>query len=343
MDVRTLAGLCRMTTELASDAPFAARIQAATDAAREALGADHGSVRVCEANARLRPIARSGVGRDLPADEFREGQGLIGWAVKTGQAVRVADTMGDARFAQPKNASFPIRSLISIPLMASDRVLGVFSVSTAKPGTFDVSHELAATAMGHCIGQSLQIAELQRQATTDGLTQALNRSQLIPTLHTEINRARRERKPLSVLLMDLDHFKLVNDRYGHAVGDAVLSAFADAVRGSVRNLDVLIRRGGEEFELVMPATDRVGGLEVANRIRQRLSGAPLQIADDVQIHQTVSIGLAVWDGTEDAERLDHRADLAMYAAKAAGRDRVVADPPATREATWKLPPMAHPR
>ena len=311
-----------MTTELASDAPFSSRIQTATDLAVEALGGDHGSVRVCQPDATLTPIARSGIGSEAPAAVFHKGEGLIGWAAKTGQAVRVMDTLDDARFSRPPSASFPVRSLISIPLMAAQRVLGVFSVSTAEPGAFDVSHELAATAMGHCFGQSLQIAELQRQATTDAMTRALNRSQLLPTLRTEINRARREYKPLSVLLMDLDHFKAVNDRYGHAIGDAALCAFADTVRSSVRSLDVLIRRGGEEFELVMPATDRSGGLEVAERIRRQLAETPVRFGDDVELHQTVSIGLATWDGTEDAQSLDHRADLAMYAAKAAGRNRV---------------------
>jgi diguanylate cyclase (GGDEF)-like protein len=311
-----------MTTELAGDGPIVERIQAAADIAVEALGGDHGSVRVCEPNADLTPIARSGVGCDGPAAVFRKGQGLMGWAVKTGQTVRVADTLDDDRFARPIHSTFPVRSLISIPLMAAERVLGVFSVSTADPGTFDVSHELAAVAMGHCIGQALRIAELERQATTDAMTRALNRSQLLPRLRSEINRARRDGKPLSVLLMDLDEFKTVNDRFGHAVGDAVLCAFADIVRSSVRSFDILIRRGGEEFELVMPATGREEGFKVAERVRQSLCARPLRFADDIRVDQTVSIGLATWDGNEDARDLDHRADLAMYAAKGAGRNRV---------------------
>ncbi len=322
VQVGGLAGICRMTTELVGDAPFAQRIQAATDIAVEALGADHGSVRVCEANAELTPIARSGVGKDGPAASFRKGQGLMGWAVTTGQAVRVVDTRHDHRFVQPETG-FSVRSLISVPLMVAQRVLGLFSVSTALPGAFDVSHELAATAMGHCLGQSLQITELKRQATTDAMTRALNRSQLLPTLSSEINRSRRDGKPLSVLLMDLDHFKSVNDRYGHAVGDAALAAFADIVRSSVRSFDLLIRRGGEEFELVMPGTNAEDGRTVAERIRQRLCAEPLRFANEVALRQTVSIGLATWDGAEDAERLDRRADLAMYAAKAGGRNRVM--------------------
>ncbi len=339
--VRALAGLCRMTSELASDAQFATRVQSATDLAVGALGADHGSVRVCEPNASLTPIARSGVGSDTPPTPFRKGQGLLGWAVKTGQAVRVADACADARFTAPKGTGFPVRSLISIPLMAGKRALGVFSVSKAEPGAFDVSHELAATAMGHCIGQALQIAELQRQATTDAMTGALNRGRLLPTLGAEMNRSRRDGKPLSVLLMDLDHFKSVNDRFGHAIGDAMLAAFAETVRNAVRDFDILIRRGGEEFELVMPATDRAGGLEVAERIRKRLANTPLRFGEEIQLQQTVSIGLATWDGTEDAQRLDHRADLAMYAAKSGGRNRVAVAPSPAHEPSHVLPRLVY--
>lgn len=335
MHARALAGICRMTTELVADGPIVQRIQAAMDIAVDSLGADHGSVRVCEANAELTPIARSGIGSDGPAAVFKKGQGLMGWAVKTGQAVRVSDTLDDDRFAPSTRGAFAVRSLISIPLMAAERVLGVLSVSTADPGAFDLSHELAAVAMGHCMSQSLRIAELERQATTDAMTRALNRSQLLPTLRSEINRARRDSQPLSVLLMDLDRFKTVNDRFGHAVGDAVLCAFSDIVRSSVRSFDILIRRGGEEFELVMPATARAEGLKVAQRVRQSLSARPLRFADNVRVEQTVSIGLATWDGAETARELDHRADLAMYAAKRGGRNRVEiapADAPEARAA-----------
>ncbi|MCR9165163.1 MAG: diguanylate cyclase [Nannocystaceae bacterium] len=336
MHDRALAALCRVTSELASDAELDTRVQAATDLAVEALGADHGSVRVCRANASLTPIARSGVGAGTPPTPLRKGQGLLGWAVKTGQAVRVADAPTDARFEAPEPSSFAIRSLISIPLMADSRALGVFSVSKAEPGAFDVSHELAATALGHCIGASLQIAELKRQATTDSMTGALNRAGLLPTLHAQMNRARRDGTPLSVLLMDLDHFKTVNDRFGHAIGDAMLSTFAQTVRDTVRDFDILIRRGGEEFELVMPTTSASGGLEVAERIRDRLARAPLWFGKTVQLQQTVSIGVATWDGTEDARSLDHRADLAMYMAKGEGRNRVCLAPSPAKTPTPRL-------
>jgi diguanylate cyclase (GGDEF)-like protein len=323
---RTLAGLCRITERLARPGSVPERVQDALEITLELLGADHGSVRVCEPPGMLTPIARAGVGTQTPASVYRDGEGLLGWAVKTARVVRVADTLEDARFAHGESTGYAVRSLVSIPLMVGKRVLGVLSVSSATPGVFDVSHELLAITIGQGIAQAIRIAELERQATTDAMTRAFNRSQLLPTLQAEINRARRQGSALSVLLMDLDHFKSVNDRFGHAVGDAVLCSFADIVRASVRSFDVLIRRGGEEFELVMPSTGLADGLTVAERIRTRLASEPLRFGDGIELHQTVSIGLATWDGHEGAASVDHRADLAMYAAKRSGRNRVLVAP-----------------
>jgi diguanylate cyclase (GGDEF)-like protein len=149
---------------------------------------------------------------------------------------------------------------------------------------------------------------------------------LLPRLREEMGRAARQVEPLSILLIDLDHFKRVNDRHGHAVGDALLRAFADIVREHVRNIDVLVRRGGEEFVLIMPNTDEAAADLVAERLRARLCELPLQVREGLEIQQTISVGVATWDGIETPEALDERADLAMYVAKQDGRNRVVQAP-----------------
>ncbi len=316
--------LVRVATELGRPRTLEANLQAVADVSLSLLEADHASIRVCDASARLRSLARSGVGSTGPAPEFRKGQGLMGWAVQEGRPVRVSDSPADERFAPTPNRGYDVRSVMSIPLCVGDRVLGALSVSAAKKAAFTSEHEQAGLLIAHCVGQALRCAELERLATTDALTRAYNRSHLLPCLSTEMNRARRESKPLSVLLMDLDHFKAVNDRYGHAVGDQVLCRFAEVVRGCVRSFDVLVRRGGEEFELIMPGTTTVEGWRVAERIRSKLARDPLSVRADLQVPQTVSVGLATWDGHETAEALDQRADLAMYEAKRKGRDRTVA-------------------
>lgn len=218
---------------------------------------------------------------------------------------------------------FPVRSVMCIPLRLGERTLGVFSVSAARPQAFTEEHEALGRIVAQYLALSVRTSELEQMATTDGLTHALNRSQLIPCLEAEMNRSAREQRPLSVLLMDLDNFKHVNDHFGHAVGDAVLSVFTDVVRRCVRSFDSLVRRGGEEFELVMPSTSSVDARLVAERIRIHLSSEPLRVGRDLTIPQTVSIGLVTWDGRESPDALDRRADAALYAAKRGGRDRVV--------------------
>lgn len=330
---QALAGLASVAEELSAGRPMDVTMQRVTDLAIDTLQADHASVRVCDQSARLRSLARSGLGTSSPAPEFRKGQGLLGWAVQTGKLVRVPDSPADDRFEPTPQRGFPVRSVMSIPLVSGERILGVFSVSAAERDVFSELHEQVGVVMAHCVGQALRGAELSRLATTDALTRAYNRSQLLPVLESEMNRSARERKPLSVLLMDLDEFKLVNDVHGHAVGDAVLSSFAEIVRRCVRSFDRLVRRGGEEFELIMPGTNADEGLRVAERIRERLCSEPIRIRGDLAIAQTVSVGLATWDGGETAASLDQRADRAMYEAKRRGRNRVVRTPVAVGAAS----------
>jgi two-component system cell cycle response regulator len=122
--------------------------------------------------------------------------------------------------------------------------------------------------------------------------------------------------------MDLDHFKRVNDSFGHDVGDQVLRAFAGRVRSATRRADVLVRRGGEEFVLVMPAATAEQAEDIAERVRENVARTPFAIGER-RIAQTVSIGVATWTVRESADALEKRADEAMYRAKELGRDRVV--------------------
>ncbi len=164
--------------------------------------------------------------------------------------------------------------------------------------------------------------ELARQATTDELTGVRNRRSLLETARQEFTRARRYGHPLSVLMLDIDHFKDINDRHGHDVGDRVLRAVADACRGELRDSDVLGRLGGEEFGVVLPNTSREGAMAVAERLRNCIDGLRLGGARGAHIAPKVSIGVACMHGASRIEAVLKRADQALYAAKAAGRNRV---------------------
>ncbi|WP_406672673.1 GGDEF domain-containing protein [Natronospira sp.] len=162
----------------------------------------------------------------------------------------------------------------------------------------------------------LALHEAERRAMIDPLTGVLNRHGLEVRLAEEAGRARRNQLPLSVLMIDVDHLKDINDQMGHGAGDRSLRSLADVLTASVRGSDQVARWGGDEFMVLLPETDLEGGRMVAARIRRLLSKIPAA--------PMVSIGLSEMAGTDSIERMVSRADQAMYRVKKAGRDGVSA-------------------
>jgi two-component system cell cycle response regulator len=163
-------------------------------------------------------------------------------------------------------------------------------------------------------------------AVTDGLTGLHNRRYLERQLAILVNQAAAREKPMSLLVLDIDHFKLINDGYGHAVGDDVLREFSRRIRKAIRGIDVACRMGGEEFVIVMPDTDAALSFLVGERLRQKIAAEPFRIPESEEaIQVTVSIGISSLASTEDTpDALMKRADAALYRAKRAGRNRVAA-------------------
>ena len=171
-------------------------------------------------------------------------------------------------------------------------------------------------------------ARLRHMATTDALTGALNRAQFLALGQREVERVRQHDLGLALLMLDIDHFKSVNDRYGHPAGDAAWCHIVSELRAGIRRIDLLGRLGGEEFAIVLPAIGREAAAAVAERLRAHVASHTLTHAGQ-QIDMTVSIGLAMLsDGDHGMEQLLVRADALLYDAKHAGRDRVVGDSPA---------------
>jgi diguanylate cyclase (GGDEF)-like protein len=162
--------------------------------------------------------------------------------------------------------------------------------------------------------------ELQQSATRDPLTGLLNRAAMEEVISETLKRHALEGLPYTLLLLDIDHFKLVNDVHGHLAGDHALRAVANAVTTSIRKSDIAVRFGGEEIVVYLPGTALDSAAEIAHRIRQHVAEAPLPFSI------TVSVGIAAGDPTRDRpEQTFDRADQALYRAKAGGRDRVVVD------------------
>jgi two-component system, cell cycle response regulator len=164
-------------------------------------------------------------------------------------------------------------------------------------------------------------------AITDALTGLYNRRYMEMHLATLVEQAASRGKPIAVLIVDIDHFKAVNDGYGHDAGDEVLREFALRIRKAMRNIDLASRYGGEEFVLVMPETDVTVATMVAERLRRRIATEPFTIEQGArQLNVTISIGLAALaDGSDNAAAILKRADTALYRAKRDGRNRVVPD------------------
>lgn len=165
--------------------------------------------------------------------------------------------------------------------------------------------------------------ELQALATTDSLTGICNRRRFFETGEQETSLMRRFKDEMALLMMDIDHFKLINDRFGHAAGDEVLRRFTACCQEAIRDVDTLARIGGEEFAIILPKAGREQALEVAERLRQSVATMQICAPDGSDITLTVSIGVAVLASEDDTlTQMLERADKALYAAKEAGRNRV---------------------
>jgi diguanylate cyclase (GGDEF)-like protein/PAS domain S-box-containing protein len=184
---------------------------------------------------------------------------------------------------------------------------------------------------------------LRRSVACDHLTGLANRRALFEASERELERWRRAPRPLSMVLVDADHFKRINDTFGHATGDAVLRHLAEGLSATFRAMDVVARLGGEEFVVLLPGCDEDAATAVAERLCERIAAQPV-VVDGARVHCTVSIGVASMDeDVAGVEELIERADKAMYAAKAAGRNRVERWQAGMRLATRPetLPETAH--
>jgi len=170
--------------------------------------------------------------------------------------------------------------------------------------------------------------ELRRLATTDPLTDLANRRHFLAQVDLELELLQRYAKPAALLMIDLDHFKQVNDAYGHAAGDAVLRHFAAIARRILRKVDLLGRLGGEEFAALLPGTDAEGAQQLAERLRQTVADSQVHTVSGGAIQVTISIGVTLFALTDaNADTVLARADRALYRAKEQGRNRVEIDAP----------------
>jgi len=178
------------------------------------------------------------------------------------------------------------------------------------------------------------MAELRHEARHDALTGLLNRRTVEEAISAQMQLGRRTGETLSLLMLDIDHFKLINDRFGHPVGDLALQHVARTLRLNVREVDHLARVGGEEFLVLMPGASLDTARPVAERLREQLAANPLRL-EGMSVALSVSIGIAQWaDPSEEISRLLVRVDTVLYQAKAQGRNRVIVSDSENTAGAW---------
>lgn len=245
----------------------------------------------------------------------------------SGETLVVPDATRDPRFADnPNVTSGGVGFYAGVPLRTADgHVIGTICAIDPQPRDFSerevkILEDLALITMNEL--------ELRQRASIDVLTGALSRRAFKEEGNRAVSLASRHHHALACLVFDLDHFKSINDRFGHGAGDKVL---ADAIKACVallRQSDLVGRLGGEEFAVLLPLTDRAHAIEVAEKLREAIAGLVFEF-DGVVVPVTASFGLCVLDATApDIDTMLERADAALYEAKKAGRNRVVAvEPP----------------
>jgi len=216
---------------------------------------------------------------------------------------------------------------IFLPMMVKGKVYGAFHVSFLKHREF-TSEEIAflwtiAEDLTLLIENNTLYQNMELLAISDPLTKLYNRGQFNKRLQEELLRAERYHFQLSLILLDIDHFKEYNDLYGHVLGDGLLRQIAELIQGNIRKVDFAARYGGEEFTIILPNTNKSGALTVAERIRQAVAGTEFVSGEANPVHKTVSLGVATYPGdATNAEELILRTDQAMYEAKRRGRNLV---------------------
>ena len=243
-----------------------------------------------------------------------------------GHPLILEDAALEPRFSGWIETGF-VHGWMGVPLIIHGSLIGFLTLGSQLAGAFARDQANLAQAFANqaaaAIGNARLFSEVQRLAITDPLTGLYNRRGFSEIAHREMERARRYKRPLSVVMLDIDHFKRVNDTYKHAVGDQVLRTLAERCRRRTREVDILGRYGGEEIVLLLPETDRVGALRAAEHLRRDVADEPFD-TEVGPLNITISLGVAdSIDSELDLDELIDRADDAMYAAKQSGRNRVM--------------------
>ena len=305
-----VSGLIVRSMARAVDARLASFAVPDPDAGRLAIIATHGYPLALTEHLRIAP-----------------GVGVLGSVYQSGAPLRVTD-VSTFRSLEPRRPRYRTNSFIALPIVAGSDVLGVVCVADRgdeQAFTRDNLSALRALAAPAALALAREHARRQADsfahaAAIDPVSGLFNRRYFQARFEEELQRAWRHHRPVALLMIDIDNFKSINDRFGHLVGDVVIRDAAEILRRSVRVFDVCTRFGGDEFAIVMPDSGQDGAAKIAERIRQRIEAHRPSELGSTQI--SVSVGITVSSDEMSARELVAQADQALYLAKQAGRNQV---------------------
>lgn len=328
-----------MTAELEPDRV----LQTITDLGRELVSATYAALAVPDEHGRVTQLYTAGITDEERAavGDLPQGRGLLGHLLREAKPLRLDDLR-----QHPLSTGFPphhphMTSFLGVPIISRGKVLGSLYLGDKKTSEVSSSRseptsevltftaedqqviETLAAQAAVAIENARLFSEVQQLSITDELTRLYNRRYFDRQLKSEFRRALRYDRPLSLLMLDLDHFKRINDQYGHPAGDVVLAEVAGVLCDTVRDTDTVARYGGEEFAVILPETDLTGAISLAEKLRQAVAEHRIEWEHHI-LGITISAGVAALLDQEPATRqeLVSQADQALYAAKQAGRDRV---------------------
>jgi two-component system, cell cycle response regulator len=322
--------LYRAVDALAAASTEAKVIEACVSSARELAAFDFAAVTLFDrARGEHEVCAVSGGdSAALVGQRFRHNTGLVSMVVANrhplpyrGDYDPSRQVVFSRRLAPPE-----MPALLVLPLLVHDRPLGTLVLGSRRRGAFGdavrPTLEVLASHVAVSLANARMLARLEEMATTDGLTGLLNKRALSEAAVHKLRSAARFKTPLSVLVCDIDHFKRVNDTYGHDFGDVVIRGFGEVLKRAKRDTDVVGRFGGEEFIVVCEQTDCEGAALLAERIRAELEAAAFQ-AENTAVHVTCSVGVATFPSAgADWDSLFKATDEALYVSKRSGRNQV---------------------
>jgi diguanylate cyclase (GGDEF)-like protein len=301
--------------------------------AAEIVNGEGGSVWLWESGGSTRLMCQALLHQSkiqTPVDlHLSTGDGIAGWVAKHGESALINDVNDDSRFSRKIGAilGITVQNIIAVPIQVRDETKGALVVSNKNHGLFDENdlfliQTLASTA-AIAIENARLFAEVQRLSITDELTGVYSRRHFFTIAEQELQRASRYEHNFAVIMLDIDHFKQINDEHGHLVGDKVLKRLAVDLGKTVRGIDFICRYGGEEFIILLPESNLNTAIRTAERLREYVEDNPFVMGSET-FKLTISAGVANYSKeSPDIESLLMQADKALYKAKSTGRNKVV--------------------